>query len=54
MSSKSNSPAKGLSGIRELLTREDELSLQNIGMEEIIFDDVTSTQSNKSTFDNYD
>ena len=54
MSSKSNSPAKGLSGIRELSNREEELSLQNIGMEEIIFDDVPSTHTDKSTFDKYE
>ena len=54
MSSKSNSPAKGLSGIRELSNREEELNLQNIGMEEIIFDDLPSTHSDKSTFDKYE
>ena len=54
MSRDSNSPARGISGIRELSDREEEtLDLENIGMEEISYDNVaSSSRSQHQTFDN--
>ena len=54
MSRDSSSPARGISGIRELKNREEEtLDLENIGMEEILFDDASSTTQNYYNPNNY-
>ena len=40
MSRECKSPARGVSGIRELPDRQETLDMETIGMEEIIFDNV--------------